>query len=130
MKLKDILNMEEYLQNDCYCPNEIYDGGGFFYQLFYADDECKLLGKTKHDSQYYKDCYIVLCKDQIIAFGFDENEKINFAERYDATENNIKLFKSVIEDNYNGMKLDVFDKEKTKKSYQELFSLADMIMYD
>ena len=29
MKLKDILNMEEYLKNECYCPGEIYSVDGF-----------------------------------------------------------------------------------------------------
>ncbi len=35
MKIKDILDMETYLTERCYCPNEIYEPSGFFYQLFY-----------------------------------------------------------------------------------------------
>jgi len=31
MQLKDIANMEEYLENDCYRPGEIYDSTGFFF---------------------------------------------------------------------------------------------------
>jgi hypothetical protein len=30
MKLKDIADMEDYLENRCYCPYEIYDMTGFF----------------------------------------------------------------------------------------------------
>jgi hypothetical protein len=29
MKLKDILDMEEYLKNRCYCPGEIYSADGY-----------------------------------------------------------------------------------------------------
>ena len=30
MKLKDIADMNDYLENRCYCPYEIYDMTGFF----------------------------------------------------------------------------------------------------
>ena len=29
-KLKDILDMEYYLEHECYCPGEIYSFDGFF----------------------------------------------------------------------------------------------------
>ena len=43
MKLKDIADMEDYLENRCYCPHEIYDISGFFFNCFEPDVECELL---------------------------------------------------------------------------------------
>ena len=43
MKLKDIADMNDYLENRCYCPYEIYDMTGFFYELFYPETECTVL---------------------------------------------------------------------------------------
>ena len=40
MKLQDIADMKEYLENRCYCPYEIYDMTGFFFQLFKPETEC------------------------------------------------------------------------------------------
>ena len=42
MQIKDLhSDIARYLENDCYCPNEIYSSDGFFYQIFKADEECK-----------------------------------------------------------------------------------------
>lgn len=30
---------EKFFLNDCYCPNEVYDLTGFFYKLYYPDDQ-------------------------------------------------------------------------------------------
>ena len=45
MKLKDIADMKEYLENRCYCPYEIYDLTGFFFNCFEPDVECELLAE-------------------------------------------------------------------------------------
>lgn len=89
MQLKNIANMEKFLKEDCYCPGEIYDVSGFFFQVFNADEECKLLanGKSKHNDETIT---CVICKDQIINFWINSENEIVSAERYDATENNIK----------------------------------------
>lgn len=48
MILKEIhKDMSRYLKEDCYCPNEIYSADGFFFQYFYEDEECELLGDAK-----------------------------------------------------------------------------------
>lgn len=46
-KLKDLYNMEEYLDKECYCPGEIYSFDGFFFQIFKADQDCKYLGQRE-----------------------------------------------------------------------------------
>lgn len=41
MKIKDLhSDIERYLAQDCYCPNEIYGTDGFGYRLYYANDDC------------------------------------------------------------------------------------------
>lgn len=41
--------MEYYLENECYCPYEIYDLTGFFYQIFKPDTECELFAEGERN---------------------------------------------------------------------------------
>lgn len=48
MKIKELhKDIERYLKYDCYCPNEIYSLDGYFYNNYYSEQECKLLGKRE-----------------------------------------------------------------------------------
>ena len=49
-QLKDIYDMEYYLEHECYCQGEIYSFDGFFYQIFDKDDKCELIGKRGKDN--------------------------------------------------------------------------------
>ena len=126
MQLKDIANMEDFLLNDCYCPGEIYDSTGFFFRVFEAEESCKLLinGSFKDEN-----VTAVLCKDQILCFWID-GKKITNAVRCDATENNVKEIVEVLSGKKSKMNIDEFEKDKTKKSLDELLSIADFIMRD
>ena len=126
MKLKDIANMEYYLENDCYCPGEIYDVTGFFYQVFKAEDDCKLLIKSK-SKKSNDDVVCVVCKDQIINFWIENEEKIISAERYDATENNMKQMVDFWNGKIEKPSLDEFNEGKTKKSLEQIMKYADAI---
>ena len=123
-KLKDIYDMTEYLAERCYCPGEIYDVSGFFYQVFSPDDECTLLCNGKH-----KDCDVVavICKNQILAF-WVEGKKIISAERYDATENNVSEITSIFTGKKSKITLDEFENGKMQKSVSELLQLADAVL--
>lgn len=125
-KLKDIYDMTEYLAERCYCPGEIYDVSGFFYQVFSPDDEGTLLCNGKH-----KDCDVVavICKDQILAFWIEDN-KIISAERYDATENNVSEITSLLTGKKSKITLDEFEEGKMQKSVSELLQLADAVLVD
>lgn len=126
MQLKDIANMEKYLEEDCYCPGEIYDVSGFFFQIFQADEECKFLtnGNSK-DSDNTITC--VICRNQIINFWINTENKIVFAERYDATENNIKEMINYWHGKSDKVTLDEFNKGETSKSLAEIMQYADAI---
>lgn len=133
MKIKELhKDIERYLQNDCYCPNEIYSFDGFFYVSYYEDQECEYLGSNNK---------LVGCiahpfndknqKPEVILF-FIKDDECYDAIRYDATENNLKITKDILA---NGIqeklfKLDKYKKNSTAKSLKEVLSMCDAIMID
>lgn len=134
MKLKDILNMEDYLKNECYCPGEIYSVDGFFYQIFKAEYECKEIGRIDKNDNYFSKipCIFVISQsmqesNQILIIMHQYNKIIDII-RFDATENNIKLIKEVIENNSTNLKFNEYEKGKTEKALEEIFKLADAVM--
>ena len=131
MKIKDLhKDIERYLKEDCYCPNEIYSFDRFFYEYFYAEDECILLGKRKE---------FIIClekkkekNNQVLLFWLNEDEeKIIDAVRFDATENNLKIVKEhlLVDEKITSYSFDEFKKDSTKNSLKEILSIADAIMY-
>jgi len=122
MKIKELhSDIERYLAEDCYCPNEIYEPSGFFYQIFEADDICEKLAENKNT-------IACLSGNQILVF-FKDCERIVEAERVDATENNIKGILNYVKTGkmYNA---DKFDKDEYKKSFGEIFDMASFIIRD
>ena len=131
LKIKDLhKDIERYLKEDCYCPNEIYSFDGFFYQCFYAEDECILLGERKE---------FIICLEkkkekynQVLLFWLDKDrEKIIYAVRFDATENNLKIVKEhlLVDEKISTYSFDEFKKDSTKNSLKEILSIADAIMF-
>ena len=135
MKLKDILDMEEYLAKRCYCPGEIYSGDGFFYQIFEAESECKVIGERK-DEKYNFISVISTpvgekAKPQILIIWRNEDlTTIEDIVRYDATENNIKLVKEIIAKKIEKGSFDEYENGSTAKALKEVFSIVDAIMID
>lgn len=129
MKLRDIEGVEYYLENDCYCRHEVYDNGGFFYQLFKPELECKYLGKNESH-------HMIVCNDQLLLFYIskDDGTKIVDSIRYDATENNVEMCvllakgKQVKEFKEEGRKLDSFKDNNTERDLEKILSMADAIM--
>lgn len=136
MKIKELhKDVERYLNQDCYCPNEIYSCDGFFYQYFYEDQECEKIGEN---AEYV--CCVAhpdrdeTSKPQLIFFSID-GDKCFDAVRYDATQNNIEMAKILFEKGFDalkasGRKFDEYKKGDTAKSLKELLSIADAIMID
>ena len=95
MKIKELHpDIERYLNQDCYCPHEVYSFDGFGYQLFYEDQECEKLGESHIEND--TDCVACVAhpfneeerKPQVVVFWL-HGDKCYDALRYDATENNI-----------------------------------------
>lgn len=136
MKIKELhKDIERYLQYDCYCPNEIYSFDGFFYNLFYENQECEKIGERVQNE---KEQGIVACiakaegkeesRTQVILF-FIEDEKCVDALRYDATENNLKNTKKIL---VNGPKsekfnFDEYEEGHTAEALKKVLSICDAI---
>ena len=130
MKLKDIADMEDYLEKRCYCPGEIYDMTGLFYQVFSAETECKILCEGERGAIHGK-FVIAKPKDeyapQIIYIEITDN-KVDDCIRIDATDNNITQVIHFIQGGIEKMSFDEFPETETQKSLDEVFKYSDAIM--
>ena len=127
MILKDIANMEDFLENDCYCPGEIYDSTGFFFQVFESTESCKLLIKGTYKDE---DVTAVICRNQILCFWIENNTKITNAVRFDATENNVSEIMQVLSGKKTKITIDEFENGKTEADLNKIMSIADSIIVD
>ena len=130
LTLGDIADMEEYLAHRCYCPGEIYDMTGFFFQVFKPETECKhLIAGEKGDIHGV----FVIAKtnpdalEQIIYIEITGNN-VDSCIRFDATKNNIDQVLKFMNGKIDKMTLDEFKKGRTAKSLEEIFEVADAIM--
>ncbi len=138
-QLKDIYDMEYYLQYECYCPGEIYSFDRFFFRVFDKNDKCEFIGKADKNNILTNGNYSVIfviaehedgAQLLIIAVN-EEAEKIGDIVRVDPTENNIKLVKEVIENNKTNLKWDEFKEGETEKHLKELLKLSNgLVMVD
>ncbi len=145
MKLKELHeDMERHLQHDCYCPNEIYSSDGFWYQLFYENEECEKLGIAKGESTETIYCVVEETKQHQkaileVVLG-DNNKKIADITRYDATENNIEIVSHAIKYGIiatlnwckeNKRRMNEFEEGTTEKSLKQLLELSNgLVMRD
>ena len=133
MKLKDIADMKDYLETRCYCPYEIYDTSGFFYELFYPDTECTLLisgsigkihgafvvAKPERTGDYKPN-------EQIIYIEITDN-MVDDCVRIDNTQNNRGQIEKFMNGEISKMAFDEYDDNNTSESLNEVLSLADAI---
>ena len=124
MKLKDIADMEDYLNDRCYCPYEIYDLSGFFYEIFEPDTECELLSLRDEDafvvvtSEYGKQEIIHICLT---------DGKVDDCVRFDNTENNRKQVSDYVSGEIDTMHIDEYPETKTQESVEKLLLGADFV---
>ena len=105
MKIKELHeDIARYLDEDCYCPNEVYSLVGFFYHNYYSEQDCKLLGKREeliaclaHPSNDEKE-------EETVVLFFIKDGKCYDSTWYDATENNLKITEDILENGINGRK--------------------------
>lgn len=131
MKIKDLhKDIERYLEQDCYCPNEIYSFDGFFYELFHAEDECIKLGERK-EFIICLETNKTTCNQVLMFFKSEDEEKIIDALRFDATENNLKIVKEhlLVDEKIGRYSFNEFEKDSTKNSLKEIFNIVNAIMF-
>lgn len=130
MKLKDITDMEEYLEHRCYCPYEIYDMTGFFFQYFHPDTECKLIAEGERGAVHGT---FVLAKadedskEQIIYIEHTDG-RVDSCVRFDATKNNKHMVLDFLDGRIERMTIDKYADNTSDEDLKEILSMADAIM--
>lgn len=135
MKLGDIPDMERYLAEDCYCPGEIYDISGFFFEIFKADDECVLIAESEGMTAVVaKSGTFDNSKPQAIMFWHDDDDRpdrIIAAQRIDATENNIDILRTIVHGGEpDGRKIDEFEPGSSADALNDMLSISDLVIRD
>ena len=133
MKLKDIADMKEYLENRCYRPYEIYDLTGFFFNCFEPDVECELLAEGERGGIHGS---FVLAKPsrfnedslQIIHISH-RNGIVEDCVRFDATPNNREQVIQFLGGLIDKMTIDEYETTKTEENLKEVLSIADAICF-
>lgn len=137
MKFSDIHpDMERYLQEDCYCPGEIYDVIGFFCIVFGIDDECEMIERSDDMTAVVATTYLHgerLKHPQAIIFWHDEgdHERIVGAKRVDATDNNIGILRTIVRGcKPDGRKINEFVPGQTEADLSKILGMCDFVMVD
>ena len=128
MQLKDIADMTDYLENRCYCPYEIYDMTGFFFELFYPDTECKLLFSGSRGAIHGVFVTVIseYNREEIIYIEITD-DKVDSCIRLDNTENNREQIEMFMNGQIDKMSIDEYESTKTKESLENIMSVADAV---
>lgn len=131
MKLQDIADMKDYLENRCYCPYEIYDMTGFFFQLFKPETECDVFAEGERGAIH--GTFVFAKEDDSrsrlqIIYIEHTNNIVDSCVRLDATKNNVDQILKFMRGEIEKMSFDEYDDTDTAKSLEEIFSLADAVM--
>lgn len=132
MKLQDISDMKDYLENRCYNPGEIYDLSGFFYQVFKPETECEYftagIRGAIHGHFVLATAPDERCREQIIYIEVEgEDAKVASCVRVDATEHNKQEILKFLHRRIDKMSFDEYDPGSTEKTLKEIFGFADAI---
>ena len=113
-------DMRRYLDEDCYCPGEIYDVTGFSYLTFSPDDECVMCARTDDMTVVVTTSRMSPSSPQAIMFWHDDldsPDRIIAAQRVDATENNISILCDIAHGaRPDGRKIDRFPDNHTRRT--------------
>lgn len=129
MQLQDIADMRDYLEDRCYCPHEIYDMTGFFYELFYPETECTVLAQGSRRS-IHGVFVIAKSKDdhdeRIIYIEITDN-KVDSCVRLDNTQNNREQIEKFMNGEIDQMSINEYEDGYTATELEKVLSQADAI---
>ena len=129
MKLREVHNdVERYLAEDCYCPNEVYSVDGFGYQLVFADADCKVIGTFKNPKDTDNITFCITASGEkhdhpILLNIWHTEEKVESMERYEYSEQNIREITAWLK--CESMTVTLSEADDLKKSLAEIMSYAD-----
>lgn len=124
MQLRDIADMEDYLEDRCYCPHEIYDLSGFFYEIFKPDTECELLSIRDEDA------FVVVTSEygkQEIILIYLTDGKVDDCVRFDNTENNRKQVSDYVSGKIDLMYIDEYSETNTQGELEKILIGTDFV---
>ena len=133
MRLGDVHeDMERYLAEDCYCPGEVYDLTGFFYEIFDVEDEVELVERSAVKTAVVRSTGKDEDRPQAVLFWHDDDRRpgrIVEAQRIDATKNNVELLRSIVRgEEPKQKKVEEFKPGELVKAYREVLDMADAVM--
>lgn len=123
-------DVERYLEEDCYCPNEVYSVDGFGCMSVYADAECELLGKYTYKGTpvLLVATYANIIPILLNIFLDTDGMSVTNMERYDLTEHNINEIKDLLTGKKTTIHLSEHD--RLLKDTQKILSLSDAVVID
>ena len=124
MRLGDIPDMERYLEEDCYCPGEVYDLTGFFCRVYHADDECTLLYSGEKGAIHG----LFVQVDNQVLYVETNADKVLSCVRYDATEHNVDVMRRWLRGEEVELNFDEFKPGTTEKQLYDILDVANAIM--
>lgn len=132
MKLQDIADMKDYLENRCYCPYEIYDMTGFFFNEFKPETECSIFAEGERGPIH--GTFVFAKSSQFneeplqIIYIEHTNNIVDSCVRLDATKNNVEQILKFMRGEIDKMIIDEYEGTKTQETLEKLLSMADAIL--
>lgn len=134
MKLAEVHpDIERFLAEDCYCPNEVYSVDGMFFQLVYAHAECKVIGTypDKHDPEETITFVVTAsgaqCDHPILLNIWHTADKVTSMERYEYSESNVKNIDMYLK-SPTFIPIELTESEALARSVKEILHDADALL--
>lgn len=127
---------ERYFQQDCYCPNEVYDLTGIFFKLYYPEDQYSYIMTL---STVYDDCdlFIGISKGEFLMVAVISTEDNEFnlpvgsvvdMQRIPISMNNYLALKDILNNVPDEDRHSLNPDEDSLESLNKLISISDAIM--
>lgn len=128
MQLRDIADMEDYLEDRCYCPHEIYDLSGFFFEWFYPETECELLAHfgESDDEKYYVIVKTESGKEEIINI-FVTDGRVDDCLRFDNTPHNREQIQKYENGEIDNITIDEYPETNTQGELEKILIGTDFV---
>lgn len=129
MKLKDIADMEEYLEHRCYCPHEVYEMNCIFYNIFYPDQDCAFIGSYREGQDTF--VYVTATNeygiDKILAVVINGGVVYD-CTMFDATEHNIDQIKKRANGEIKSISYDYYKDNSPVKKMKDILTVVDAVV--
>ena len=137
MLLKDVHpDIPRYLEQDCYCPNEVYSVDGFTYLYVYEDAPCKVVGtyRDRHDEEEQITLVITASGSEfdhpILLNIWHTDSKVTGMERYEYSEDNLKNIQGYLDGSIGIQDVVLTEAQDLAKILEEIRGFSMVAMFD